>query len=204
MSITLPPNVVARLTALPALAVGALSDEEGRMLIDLRLTGTTHAPRVTLDTQAMRDRLLGKASRALLAQSTKLGQQVAMALIEQKGSVEDSVRKSVDEFLPGVFKRLIPNLPNPAPSAQPLDSLLMKAKAPTTAIPAGEKPPAAAPAAAAAPPAAPPPPARADTAPPKAPPPPPPPPPADTAKKRTVVPPPAPAKPADTSKTPPK
>lgn len=67
LSITLPQEMAARLGAGGALAAAALADENGRVLLDLRVTGNAKSPRVSWDTRATRDRLLGKKSSALLA-----------------------------------------------------------------------------------------------------------------------------------------
>lgn len=67
VSITVPPELVAKLGARGALAVGALADPQGRVMLDLRVVGKAQSPRVSLDTKAMRDRLLGRAPSALLA-----------------------------------------------------------------------------------------------------------------------------------------
>jgi hypothetical protein len=65
VSITLPPEVTARLGAGGALAAGALADGAGRVLIDLHVGGNAKNPSVRLDERAMRERLLGRVSRAL-------------------------------------------------------------------------------------------------------------------------------------------
>jgi uncharacterized protein involved in outer membrane biogenesis len=72
MSITVPPDQVERLGARAALAAGALSDAQGRMLIDLRVGGTAASPKVSLDTGAMKARLAGRASDALAQQKARL------------------------------------------------------------------------------------------------------------------------------------
>ena len=64
--------MVQHLGATSALAAGALSDPQGRILLDLRVTGTATAPQVAWDGGAMRDRLAGKASQALEAQRARL------------------------------------------------------------------------------------------------------------------------------------
>ena len=45
VSATLPPAAVAALQAKSALAAGALADEQGRVLLDFRVTGPWRAPR---------------------------------------------------------------------------------------------------------------------------------------------------------------
>ncbi len=97
VSVTLPPAAVAALNARSALAAGALADDQGRMLLDLRVTGSAKAPRVAWDTQAMRDRLAGRASQALTDQRTKLEAQAkaaaTQALAQRLGLAADSTRK---------------------------------------------------------------------------------------------------------------
>jgi hypothetical protein len=97
VSVTLPPAAVAALNARSALAAGALADDQGRMLLDLRVTGSAKAPRVAWDTQAMRDRLAGRASQALTEQRTKLEAQAkaaaTQALAQRLGLAADSTRK---------------------------------------------------------------------------------------------------------------
>src|SRR5262249_29342219 len=72
VSLTLPPSAVAALNAKSALAAGALTDDQGRMLIDLHVGGSANSPRVSWDTKAMQSRLVGRASAAIEAQRAKL------------------------------------------------------------------------------------------------------------------------------------
>ena len=72
VSATLPPAAAAALSARSALAAGALSDDQGRLLLDLHVGGTAATPRVAWDTRAMRDRLAGRASQALADQRARL------------------------------------------------------------------------------------------------------------------------------------
>lgn len=94
VSITLPPEVAAAVSAKSALAAGALADERGRLLLDLRVGGTAKAPRVAWDTKAMRDRLAGRASSAIAEQRAKLESEAkaaaAKALQERLGLAPDS------------------------------------------------------------------------------------------------------------------
>ena len=96
VSITLPPNVAAELGKRSALAAGALSDANGNLLVDLRVNGPAKAPRVTLDTRAMRDRLAGKVSQALVDQRKRLEQEVRDGLDQRQQAATDSARKAVD------------------------------------------------------------------------------------------------------------
>jgi hypothetical protein len=99
VSVTLPAEAVAALEARSALAAGALTDAQGRMLLDLHVTGTAKSPRVAWDTRAMRDRLAGRASEALQEQSQKLTndarQAATQALQQRLGLAADSAAKSV-------------------------------------------------------------------------------------------------------------
>jgi hypothetical protein len=72
VSVTLPPEVAAAVNARSALAAGALSDEKGRLLLDLHVGGTAKSPRVAWNSRAMRDRLAGRASSAIAEQRAKL------------------------------------------------------------------------------------------------------------------------------------
>jgi hypothetical protein len=87
---------VQRLGATSALAAGALSDPQGRMLLDLRLTGTATAPQIAWDGGAMRDRLVGKASQALEAQRAKLEGEARAAAEARMFAAQDSARAAVE------------------------------------------------------------------------------------------------------------
>src|SRR5262245_55684610 len=93
---TLPPDVVEKLAAKSALAAGALADPEGKILLDLKVSGKAVAPRVAWDANAMRDRLAGKASQALEAQRAKLEAEAQAAAQKQLAAAEDSARKVVE------------------------------------------------------------------------------------------------------------
>jgi hypothetical protein len=97
VSVTVPSEVAAALNARSALAAGALSDAQGNLLVDLRVTGPAKAPRVTLDTRAMRDRLAGKISQSLLDQRNKLEQEAQAALEARQQAATDSVRRALDQ-----------------------------------------------------------------------------------------------------------
>jgi AsmA protein len=96
VSVTLPKDVAAAIDARSALAAGALSDDQGRILLDLRVSGSAKAPRVAWDTQAMRSRLAGRASQAITEQRTKLEAQARTAaqdaLSRRLGLAADSTR----------------------------------------------------------------------------------------------------------------
>lgn len=137
VSVTLPPDAVAALNAKSALAVGALADDAGRVLLDLRVTGNAKSPHIAWDTGAMRDRLAGRASAALTAQRDKLAADTRaaaqQALAEKLGmggadsthkapnvqAVKDSLKKAAGGLLDGFFGR---KKPAPAPAPVPPDT----------------------------------------------------------------------------------
>lgn len=93
---TLPQEVAQRLGATSAVAAGALSDPQGRVLLDLRLTGTATAPQIAWDGGAMRDRLVGKASQALEAQRARLETEARDAAEARMVAAQDSARAAVE------------------------------------------------------------------------------------------------------------
>lgn len=118
VSITVPDAAVAALGATAAVAAGGLRDDQGRLLLDLKVTGPARAPRVALDRQAMMDRLKGRASQALAEQRRKLetearerlaaGQQAAADsaradLERRKQALADSLRQRAGDALRGFF-----------------------------------------------------------------------------------------------------
>jgi len=96
VSITLPPSVAQSLNAKSALAAGALSDNQGRVLLDLRVTGNAKSPRVAWDPRAMQARVLGKASEAIAEQRAKLEGQAREALVERRQAAADSARAAFE------------------------------------------------------------------------------------------------------------
>jgi uncharacterized protein involved in outer membrane biogenesis len=76
VSATLPAEIVGRSGLAQSLASGLLSDAQGNLLVDLRVTGNGRAPRVTLNQQAMRERLAGRASSLIQQQRTRLTQEL--------------------------------------------------------------------------------------------------------------------------------
>lgn len=96
VSVTLPPEVGAALNARSALAAGALSDDKGNVLLDLRVTGTARSPRVAWDTRAMRDRVAGRLSQALSEQRAKLEEDARASLATQQRAAADSARKALE------------------------------------------------------------------------------------------------------------
>jgi len=95
VSITLPPSAVTALRAKSALAAGALTDDQGRMLIDLHVGGTATNPRVGWDMKAMQSRLLGRASAAIEAQRAKLEAEARAALAAQQQAGQDSAKAAL-------------------------------------------------------------------------------------------------------------
>jgi hypothetical protein len=97
VSITVPADQVAKLGANGALAAGALTDAQGRMLIDLRVGGTAKAPKVSWDAAAMRARVAGRVSEAIAEQRAKLETDLREAARQRLQEVaQDSARKAVD------------------------------------------------------------------------------------------------------------
>jgi uncharacterized protein involved in outer membrane biogenesis len=133
VSVTLPPDVVKSLGADAALAVGALADPQGRVLLDLHVSGTTTSPRVALDTKAIQARLAGRVSEALTQQSRKLEadakEAARQAMLQQLGAPRDSsapalnlnnkaTRDSLAREAKDIFKNLFgkPKPPPPPPT----------------------------------------------------------------------------------------
>lgn len=96
VSVTLPPQIATALRAQSAIAAGALSDDQGRLLLDLRVTGPARAPRVAWDAKAMRDRLLGRASEALLSQRQRLEDEARAIAQQRMQATTDSARTEAD------------------------------------------------------------------------------------------------------------
>ena len=139
VSVTLPPAAVEALNARSALAAGALTDDQGRMLLDLRLTGNAKSPKVAWDTRAMRDRLAGRASAALTEQRAKLEADLRasaqQALLQRMGlgdstkqvpsvrdmgnAARDSIKKAAGGLLEGFFKKPKPAAPATTPPTAP-------------------------------------------------------------------------------------
>ncbi len=94
VSATLPASVTQALSARSALAAGALTDPQGNLLLDLRVTGTAKAPRVAWDPSAMKDRVMGKASQALQAQQQKLEDELRQATLARQQAAADSARRA--------------------------------------------------------------------------------------------------------------
>lgn len=123
VSATLPPAAVAALEAKSALAAGALTDAQGRLLLDLRVTGSAKSPQVAWDTRAMQARLTGRASAALTEQRTRLeadAREAARRALESRllpvrdsvttpalttGAVRDTIASAARGLLRGFFGR---------------------------------------------------------------------------------------------------
>jgi hypothetical protein len=140
VSITMPQPVAAALNARSAIAAGALSDAQGRLLLDLRVTGNAKSPRVAWDPRAMQARLMGKASEAIAEQRAKLEGEARQALASRqteaadsaravfekaKARAADSLRSRAGDALKGFFGGLggkKKSEPSPVPSAAPVAS----------------------------------------------------------------------------------
>ena len=86
------------ISARSALAAGALSDAQGNVLLDLRIGGTAKSPRVSWDTAAMRDRVVGRVSQTLQAQGQKLEAEVLQAAQQRRQAAADSARRTVARY----------------------------------------------------------------------------------------------------------
>jgi hypothetical protein len=126
VSTTLPPDVVKKLGAYAALAAGALGGEDGRILIDLRVTGSAKSPRIDWDQKAMGERARGQISSSLEKQRAKLEDELLNALGQKKTggaagdsagprspedeararrALEDSLKKAAHGLLDGFFSK---------------------------------------------------------------------------------------------------
>ncbi len=94
VSTTVPAELAAGLGSRAALAAGALADPQGRILIDLRVSGTAKSPRVSWDPTSMRNRLAGRASEAIQQQRERLEQQLRDEAEARRKAVEDSARSA--------------------------------------------------------------------------------------------------------------
>ncbi|HEY2954028.1 MAG TPA: AsmA-like C-terminal region-containing protein [Candidatus Eisenbacteria bacterium] len=116
VSTTLPPDVVKKLGAAAALAEGALADREGRVLLDLRVTGSARSPRVDWDRKAMSARAAGRLSEALEEQRKRLeaGLRESLAPPATAGdsagtkplsgrALEDSLKRAARDLFKGFF-----------------------------------------------------------------------------------------------------
>lgn len=126
VSTTLPPEVVQKLGATAALAAGALAGGNGRILIDLRVTGNAKAPRIDWDRKAMGERAKGQLSSTFEKQRAKLEAELLKGLAPKTGggaasdsaaalspedeararrALEDSLKKTARGVLEGLFSK---------------------------------------------------------------------------------------------------
>jgi len=87
VSTTLPPDVVKKLGADAALVAGALSGDDGRILIDLRVSGNAKSPRIDWDKKAMGERAKGQLSSTLEKQRAKLEAELLKAGIDRATAI---------------------------------------------------------------------------------------------------------------------
>jgi len=106
VSATLPADVVNQLGSAGAIAAGALKDPNGRLLLDLRVTGPAKSPKVSWDKSAMLDRLMGRNSQALREKGEKLGVEALQALGERGGGTPDTSLADYEERLKAVADSL--------------------------------------------------------------------------------------------------
>jgi len=125
VSTTLPPDVVKKLGADAALVAGALSGDDGRILIDLRVSGNAKSPRIDWDKKAMGERAKGQLSSTLEKQRAKLEAELLKGLAPKSGgaatdsaaarspedearqrrALEDSLKKTARGLLEGLFSK---------------------------------------------------------------------------------------------------
>jgi hypothetical protein len=132
VSITLPPEAAAALEAQSAIAAGALRDGQGRLILDLHVSGPAKAPRIVWDTKAMAARVAGRASDALAEQRTKIendAREAARQILLEKlggkrdstgapikpGAVADTLRAAAKDLLDGFLGRKKKSEPLPPP-----------------------------------------------------------------------------------------
>jgi hypothetical protein len=99
LSGTVPKGLVPTPQAAGMLGAGVLTDANGNLLVDLRIGGSAKQPRVGLDTNAMRDRLSGRASQALAEQRAKVEGQLRQAAHEREQQALDSLRHEASRRL---------------------------------------------------------------------------------------------------------
>jgi hypothetical protein len=98
VSVTVPPALVEQLGARAALAAGALNDDQGRVLLDLRVTGPAKSPKIAWDPEAMQARLAGRANDALIEQKEKFERSVRDTVEKQVAAAQDSGRAAVERY----------------------------------------------------------------------------------------------------------
>jgi hypothetical protein len=76
LSGTVPKTMVTSRDLSSALAAGGLTNANGDVLLDLKLGGTSRAPRVALDARSMQARVEGHLSEVLAQQKSHLGEQL--------------------------------------------------------------------------------------------------------------------------------
>jgi len=90
LSVTIPNEVASQLGTAGALVAGALKDPDGKLLLDLKVTGSAKSPKISWDKSAMLNRLMGKNSQALREKGEKLGIDALQSLGERGGGTPDS------------------------------------------------------------------------------------------------------------------
>jgi len=147
VSITLPREVSAKLGSAAALAAAGLTDAQGRTLLDLTVTGSAHAPRVALDTRAMRERLAGRGNATIAEQRERLERQAVEQVLGRKlapdsagappvldrPQVREELQKKANDLLENLFgKKKAPPAPPATPPSRPPDSVPTATPAPDT------------------------------------------------------------------------
>ena len=132
VTMALPREVVARFGAPAALLAGGLADAQGRTVVDLDVSGTASAPRVSLNLQAMQARLVGHAGAAADAQREKLAREALEGALGKKFApdsagrqpsldspeVKEAIQKKANQLLEGLFGKKKPAAPPPESAAR--------------------------------------------------------------------------------------
>lgn len=98
VSVTVPRELVQQLGANAAVAAGALADEQGRVLMDFRVTGAAQSPKIAWDPTAMRARLEGRVNEAIEEQKEKFENAVRDTLNQRITAAQDSVRAAAEHY----------------------------------------------------------------------------------------------------------
>lgn len=93
VSTTIPRQALPALSHDAALVAGAFQNENGDLLLDLRVRGNARSPRISWDPRAMRNRLMGRVSTLLAEQRAGIEEQIRNAAM---GGIPTGVIKPTD------------------------------------------------------------------------------------------------------------
>jgi hypothetical protein len=113
-TVSIPQEAVAKIGSDLARIAAPLADDQGHVMLDLRIAGPARAPRVSLDREAMQGRLLAGASKALkikvpsalapLLPGGASSDSAGRAQVKQaQHALEDTLKKEANKFLKGLF-----------------------------------------------------------------------------------------------------